>query len=99
MLEKLLHILLSSRVLIPDLLFGVVFLVIVAAIAFSQKLDAERTHVLFNILIISVLISLGFVFYAFFGFYTQYYESGSVLFGQLIYLDSISLFFKLIIIF
>lgn len=97
MLEKLTHILFSSRVLLPDLLFGVVFLVIVAAIAFSQKFDAERTYVLFNVLIISVLISLGFVFYAFFGFYTQYLESGSVLFGKLIYLDSIGLYFKLII--
>ncbi|MDZ7933864.1 MAG: NADH-quinone oxidoreductase subunit N [Emticicia sp.] len=97
MLEKLSHILFSSRVLLPDLLFGVVFLVIVAAIAFSQKLDTERTYVLFNVLIISVLISMCFVFYAFFGFYKQYFESGSVLFGQLIYLDSVSLFFKLII--
>ena len=68
MLEKLLNILFSSRVLLPDLLFGVVFLVIVAAIAFSQKLDAERTYVLFNVLLISVLISLGFVFYAFLDF-------------------------------
>lgn len=97
MLEKLSHILFSSRVLLPDLLFGVVFLVIVAAIAFSKHLDSENTYVLFNVLIISVLISIGFVFYAFFGFYKQYFESGSVLFGELIYLDDKSLYFKILI--
>ncbi|AFK04589.1 NAD(P)H-quinone oxidoreductase subunit 2 [Emticicia oligotrophica DSM 17448] len=97
MLEKLSHILFSSRVLLPDLLFGLVFLVIVAAITFLQKFDNERIYVLFNVLIISILLSVSCVFYTFWGFYKQYFESGSVLFGQLIYLDSTSLFFKLII--
>lgn len=97
MLEKLSHILFSSRLLLPDLLFGVVFLVIVATITFSQKLDVERTYRLFNMLIITVLISSGLLFYALFEFYKQDFESVSVLFGQLIYLDSISLFFKIII--
>ena len=97
MLEKLSHILFSSRLLLPDLLFGVVFLAIVATITFSQKLDVERTYRLFNMLIITVLISSGLVFYALFEFYRQDFESVSVLFGQLIYLDSISLFFKIII--
>ncbi|WP_064196806.1 MULTISPECIES: NADH-quinone oxidoreductase subunit N [Emticicia] len=97
MLEKLSHILFSSRVLLPDLLFGLLFLVIVAAITFLQKFDNERIYVLFNVLIISILLSVSCVFYTFWGFYKQYFESGSVLFGQLIYLDSTSLFFKLII--
>lgn len=97
MLEKLSHILFSSRVLLPDLLFGVVFLVIVAAITFSKHLALEKTFVLFNVLIISVLISIGFVYYAFFGFYKQYFESGSALFGELIYLDAKSLYFKILI--
>ena len=97
MLEKLSHILYSSRVLLPDLIFGVVFLVVVATISFSKKLDIEDIYNLFNALIISVLISIGFVFYSFLGFFGQYFESGSTLFGELIYLDNKSIFFKLLI--
>lgn len=97
MLEKLSHILFSSRVILPDLLFGVVFLIIVAAIAISKRLDGGGTSILFNVLILSVLISIGFIFYTLFRFYNEYFESGSTLFGDLIYLDSKSLFFKLII--
>ncbi len=97
MLEKLSHILYSSRVLLPDLIFGFVFLVVVTTISFSKKLDIEDIHNLFNALIISVLISLGFVFYSFLGFFRQYFESGSSLFGGLIYLDNQSIFFKLLI--
>jgi NADH-quinone oxidoreductase subunit N len=97
MLEKLTHILYSTRVLLPDLLFGFVFLVVVAIISFLKKLDDESIYNLFNALIISVLISLGFVFYSFLGFFGQYFESGSSLFGELLYLDNKSIFFKLLI--
>ena len=97
MLEKLTHILFSTRVLLPDLLFGLVFLVVVAAISFSKKLDIESIYNLFNALIISVLISIGFVFYSFLGFFGQYFEPGRLLFGELIYLDNKSVFFKLLI--
>ncbi len=97
MLEKLTHILFSTRVLLPDIIFGLVFLVVVATISFSKKLDIESIHNLFNALIISILISLGFVFYSFLGFFGQYFESGSSLFGGLIYLDNKSIFFKLLI--
>ena len=97
MLEKLTHIFFSTRVLLPDLLFGLVFLVVVAAISFSKKLDIESIYYLFNALIISVLISIGFVFYLFLGFFGQYFEPGRSLFGELIYLDNKSVFFKLLI--
>jgi NADH-quinone oxidoreductase subunit N len=97
MLEKLIHILYSSRVLLPDLIFGLVFLVVVATISFSKKMDVEDIYNLFNALIISVLISLGFVFYSFLGFFSQYFESGSSLFNGLLFLDNKSIFFKLLI--
>jgi NADH-quinone oxidoreductase subunit N len=97
MLEQLTHILFSARVLLPDLIFGFVFLVVVATISFSKTIDTESIYSFFNALIISVLISLGFVFYSFLGFFGQYFESGSSLFGELIYLDNKSIFFKLLI--
>lgn len=97
MLEKLTHILYSSRVLLPDLLFGLVFLVVVATISFSKKMDIEDIYNLFNALIISVLISLGFVFYSFLGFFSQYFESGTSLYNGLLFLDNKSIFFKLLI--
>jgi NADH-quinone oxidoreductase subunit N len=97
MLEKLTHILYSSRVLLPDLIFGLVFLVVVATISFSKKMDVEDIYNLFNALIISVLISLGFVFYSFLGYFSQYFESGSSLYSGLLFLDNKSIFFKLLI--
>ena len=95
MLEKLTHILFSSRLLLPDLIFAGIFLMIVAIIAFLKR--TERNYNLLNTIILSVLISIGFVYYAFLGFLDQYFESGVVLFHNLIYLDSLSVFFKIII--
>ncbi|WP_435355967.1 NADH-quinone oxidoreductase subunit N [Emticicia sp. SJ17W-69] len=97
MLEKLTHILFSANVLLPDFLFGFSFLVIVAIIAFSKKLDSENIYNFFNVLIISILISIGYVFYSYLGIQEQNLESGNSLFGDLIYLDSKSIFFKLLI--
>lgn len=97
MLEKLTHILFSANVLLPDFLFGFSFLVIVGILAFSKKLDSENIYNFFNVLIISILISIGYVFYSYLGVKDQNLEIGNSLFGELIYLDSKSIFFKLLI--
>lgn len=97
MLEKLTHILYSTSVLLPDFLFGFAFLVIVAMISFSKKIDSENIYNLFNTLIISILISIGFVFYSYLSLLGQEVESGNSLFSELLYLDNKSIFFKLLI--
>lgn len=97
MLDQLYHIIRSSQILLPDILLVGVFLVIVLGLTLSSQLDSERIHNVFNALIISVLISLVFVFYAFLGFFGQFFESGSVLYNGLIYLDNYAIFFKILI--
>lgn len=97
MLDQLYHIIRSSEILLPDILLVGVFLVIVLGLTLSSQLDSERIHNVFNALIISVLISLVFVFYAFLGFFGQFFESGSLLYNGLIYLDNYAIFFKILI--
>lgn len=97
MLDQLYHIIRSSQILLPDILLVGVFLVIVLGLTLSSQLDTERIHNVFNALIISVLVSLVFVFYAFLGFFGQFFESGSVLYNGLIYLDNYAIFFKILI--
>lgn len=94
MLEKLSHILFSTRLLLPELVFAGVFLIIVTIIAFTQK--NHQSHNLYNTLTISILITIGFVFYVFLSFLEQYFDSGVMLFHNLIYLDKLSVFFKII---
>jgi NADH-quinone oxidoreductase subunit N len=94
MLEKLSHILFSTRLLLPELVFAGVFLLIVTIIAFTKK--NHQSHNLYNTLTISILITIGFVFYVFLSFLEQYFDSGVVLFHNLIYLDKLSVFFKII---
>ena len=95
MLEKLSHILFSTRLLLPELVFAGIFLIIVTIVAFSKK--SLHSHNLYNTLTISILITIGFVFYVFLSFLEQYFDSGVMLFHNLIYLDKLSIFFKLII--
>ncbi|GAB3514571.1 NADH-quinone oxidoreductase subunit N [Emticicia fontis] len=95
MLEKLSHILFSTRLLLPELVFAGIFLIIVTIVAFSKK--SRHSHNLYNTLTISILITIGFVFYVFLSFLEQYFDSGVMLFHNLIYLDKLSIFFKIII--
>ncbi|WP_337044531.1 NADH-quinone oxidoreductase subunit N [Emticicia sp. 17c] len=95
MLEKITHILFSTKLLMPDLIFAGVFLIVVTIVAFTKK--STQSYNLFNTLTISVLISIGFVFYVFLGFMDQYFDAGIVLFHNLIYLDKLSIFFKILV--
>jgi len=95
MLEKLSHILFSTRLLLPELVFAGIFLIIVTIVAFTKK--NQQSHNLYNTFTISILITIGFVFYVFLSFLDQYFNSGVVLFNNLLYLDKLSIFFKLII--
>ncbi|MFN3848335.1 MAG: NADH-quinone oxidoreductase subunit N [Spirosomataceae bacterium] len=97
MYEQLQHILQSNRLILPELIFTGTFLVIVLLLAFSKSLDYERIHNIFNFLVISVLVSLSFVFWGFLSYYKTYFESGSVLYSGLLYLDTEAIYFKLLI--
>ncbi|MCU0327006.1 MAG: NADH-quinone oxidoreductase subunit N [Spirosomaceae bacterium] len=97
MYEQLQHILQSNRLILPELIFTGTFLVVVLLLAFSKSLDYERIHNIFNFLVISVLVSLSFVFWGFLSYYKTYFESGSVLYSGLLYLDTEAIYFKLLI--
>ena len=97
MLEKLQNILQSTQLILPEIIFTGVFLVIIAGLTFSKRFASEQYQTTLNWLIISILASIAFVFIAFSGFYKEYFESGSMLFGDLVYLDSEAIFFKFII--
>jgi NADH-quinone oxidoreductase subunit N len=97
MYEQIQHILQSSRLMIPEFIFIGSFLVIVLLLAFSKSLDYERIHNIFNFLVISILVGLCFVFWGFLSYYKTYFESGSVLYSGLLYLDTKAIYFKLLI--
>lgn len=90
MLEKLSHILSSTRLLLPELIFALLFLVVVAIVAFSKKAQS----LLYNSITIGVLLIIGSIFYYSYHFLELNLNSGVSLFHGLIYLDSMSVFFK-----
>jgi NADH-quinone oxidoreductase subunit N len=72
-------------------------LVIIAGLSFSKRFGSEQYQQTLNWLIISILASLCFVYFGFARFYKEYYDSGSMLFGEMLYLDIQSIYFKFLI--
>ncbi|PLK45058.1 NADH-quinone oxidoreductase subunit N [Emticicia sp. TH156] len=91
--EKISHILSSSRLILPELIFAGVFLVVVGIVAFSK----QYRPLLYNILTLVVLVIIGFIFFASYHFLENNFNSGVSLFHGLIFLDSLSIFFKVTI--